>query len=44
MGERREGDPINWRADIGRLKKLGYIRNVSFEDGLRSYVEWVNNI
>lgn len=40
IGERREGDPINWRADITRLKKLGYQRKVGLEDGIEKYVEW----
>lgn len=40
MGVRREGEPINWRADISRLKSLGFVRNVSFEDGIERYVSW----
>ncbi len=41
MGTRREGDPINWRADIRKLKNLGYIRKVSFEEGVRRYIKWI---
>lgn len=40
-GVTREGDPLNWRADISRIKKLGYKRTVDMLDGLRQYVEWV---
>lgn len=40
-GTNREGDPINWRADISRIKKLGYTKKISMEDGLKKYVEWV---
>lgn len=40
LGIRREGDPINWRADITKLTKLGYTRSISFEEGVRRYVEW----
>lgn len=36
----REGDPLNWRADISRIKKLGYHKSVQMEDGIREYVEW----
>lgn len=39
-GERREGDPINWCADISKLKNLGYKKTVNIEDGIRMYVRW----
>lgn len=41
MGTRREGDPINWRADIGKLKRLGYFRQISFPLGIGKYIAWV---
>nr|WP_300912645.1 NAD-dependent epimerase/dehydratase family protein [uncultured Acetatifactor sp.] len=44
MGTCREGDPINWRADISRLKKLGYSRSVSFLQGISNYVDWVKGM
>lgn len=37
----REGDPLNWRADISKIEKLGYRPAVSIKDGIRQYVEWV---
>lgn len=40
----REGDPSNWRADISRLKKLGYTPSTKIEDGIRDYVRWVKQI
>ena len=40
----REGDPLNWRADISRIEELGYQTSVQMEDGLRDYVEWCNNV
>lgn len=40
----REGDPLNWRADISRIEELGYQKSVQMEDGLRDYVEWCNNV
>ncbi|MBR5376707.1 MAG: NAD-dependent epimerase/dehydratase family protein [Lachnospiraceae bacterium] len=43
LGVRREGDPINWRADITKLSKLGYTQSISFEEGVRKYVDWVKN-
>lgn len=41
QGEERQGDPINWRADITRLKEMGYVPNVTFEAGIHQYAEWV---
>lgn len=40
----REGDPINWKADISKLRKLGYNRKVSFEEGLGQYIKWAKEI
>lgn len=36
----REGDPLNWQADIDKLKRLGYARKTSFEEGVSKYVDW----
>lgn len=40
-GETRKGDPLNWRADIEKLKSLGYQQQVSIEDGLKDYAAWL---
>jgi len=37
----REGDPINWRADITRLKELGYVKSVSIQNGINDYCKWL---
>lgn len=42
-GKIREGDPVNWRADITKLKKIGYKQTVDFAEGVKRYVEWCNN-
>ena len=39
----REGDPMNWCANIDRLLQLGYKQKVSITDGVRAYVDWVRN-
>ena len=39
-GKRREGEPINWRADVSKLQTLGYNPAVSFEEGIKRYIEW----
>jgi dTDP-glucose 4,6-dehydratase/UDP-glucose 4-epimerase len=40
----KQGDPINWRADISMLKSLGYQQTVSLEEGIQSYIHWVNSL
>lgn len=40
-GETKTGDPLNWRADISLLKKIGYKKTIDFEEGVRGYVRWV---
>lgn len=42
-GTVREGDPLNWRADISRIKKLGYKKSVTMDEGLKDYCMWVVN-
>lgn len=37
----REGDPVNWRADIRKIKALGYRKSVDMKDGLQDYIKWV---
>lgn len=34
------GTPRNWRADISRLRSLGYESSVPFQSGLESFVAW----
>lgn len=40
-GETREGDPVNWKADISKLNSLGYHPTIEINYGLREYYEWV---
>ncbi len=37
----RTGDPINWHADVSRMKALGYQPQVTLEEGLKIYFEWL---
>lgn len=39
-GTVREGEPINWRADISRLQSLGYRQTVSLGEGIEEYLRW----
>jgi UDP-glucose 4-epimerase len=43
-GKTREGDPINWRADISKINKLGYRPKVDLKDGIKEYVAWARGI
>lgn len=36
----REGDPLNWRADISRIQKIGYRKSVDIKEGLAGYCQW----
>lgn len=38
--EKREGNPNNWKADIGRIKKLGYTQSVTIQEGIQRYITW----
>ncbi|ABG58133.1 NAD-dependent epimerase/dehydratase family protein [Cytophaga hutchinsonii] len=39
--ETRPGDPINWVADISKLKTLGYQQQVTFEKGVEILMKWL---
>jgi UDP-glucose 4-epimerase len=41
-GEQRQGDPINWVADISKLLKLGYKNQVSLKEGINNYWQWLD--
>jgi UDP-glucose 4-epimerase len=36
-----KGDPLNWRADISKISKLGFAPKYSMDDGLKQVAEWV---
>lgn len=40
-GEQKKGDPKNWRADIGRLKALGYEPGNNIHEELKEYAKWL---
>ena len=42
-GETREGDPLNWEADITKLKNLGYTKQISIGQGIEEYVNWAKS-
>ena len=40
-GTVRNGDPLNWQADISKLLALGYNNSVTFENGINDYCKWL---
>lgn len=42
-GENRKGDPVNWRADITRLRSYEYQPSVDMSSGLGNYYKWITN-
>ncbi len=43
-GNHRPGDPNNWKANISKLKALGYQRKIGFEEGLSHYLNWIQKV
>lgn len=41
QGEGRKGDPLNWEADISKLRSWGYAQKYSLGEGLTQYVQWL---
>jgi UDP-glucose 4-epimerase len=39
-GSETPGNPLNWRADTGRLRALGFTPSVTLEQGLRGVAAW----
>ncbi|MFT5618035.1 MAG: UDP-glucose 4-epimerase [Arenicella sp.] len=39
-GNVKQGDPKNWKADISKLKKLGFSNEISIEEGINNYYKW----
>jgi dTDP-glucose 4,6-dehydratase/UDP-glucose 4-epimerase len=37
----KPGDPLNWKADISLLTRLGFKSNTSIETGLKNTGEWL---
>lgn len=42
-GKVREGDPVDWCADISRIRNLDYCPRFSIEEGIERFVEWAND-
>lgn len=42
-GDARPGDPARWRADVTRLRSLGFEPSIAIENGARAYARWVRD-
>ena len=40
----REGDPLCWRADISRIKALGFVQTVPLVQGIKKQVQWLKSL
>lgn len=40
----KPGDPLNWRADISKLKAMGYAPKISLDHGIRNYINWIQEL
>ncbi len=40
-GDSRRGDPLNWKADISKLKSYGYDSSIDIQTGLENYYKWI---
>jgi dTDP-glucose 4,6-dehydratase/UDP-glucose 4-epimerase len=43
-GEKRLGDPLNWRADISKIINLGFVSKTSITEGLKKYINWIKEL
>lgn len=43
-GETRKGDPLNWKADISAIKKLGFLPALKLEEGITNYIKWFHSL
>ncbi|MDZ4710684.1 MAG: NAD-dependent epimerase/dehydratase family protein [Saprospiraceae bacterium] len=42
--EVRNGDPLNWRADISKIKSLGFRPSIRLEEGVKQYIQWFQQL
>lgn len=43
-GNNKIGDPINWKADISKIKALGFNPEKILEEQVKNYINWYCNI
>lgn len=40
----RKGNPINWCADISKIKKIGYEPKIDISTGIEKYIGWLRKL
>ena len=40
----RQGDPLYWKADITKVRDLGFTPATSFEEGITAYIDWIKQM
>lgn len=40
----KQGDPLRWKADISKLKNIGYKQTVNIEEGIIEYINWADEV
>jgi len=42
-GIEKKGDPVNWLANIEKIKSYGYEQSINIYDGIKRYINWIQN-
>lgn len=42
-GSERKGDPLFWKADITKLKEIGFMPSFTLKDGIAQYIQWLKD-
>ena len=40
----KQGDPLNWEADISKIEELGYKPSANFYECVNAYITWFNKL
>jgi nucleoside-diphosphate-sugar epimerase len=43
-GIQKQGDPLNWQADIKRIESIGFKTQVNIEEGISRYANWIRSL
>ncbi|HXB45812.1 MAG TPA: SDR family oxidoreductase [Puia sp.] len=43
-GQTKPGDPLKWRADISKIKELGFSPHIQIEEGLELTYRWISKL
>ena len=41
-GEAKKGDPNNWKADVSKIKEMGFSPGKTIQEGIIDYITWFN--